>query len=451
MRSSTLVHALGSAVILAAMVGGSTVASAREANDESQDLFTITVDTKGYQPYRIAVGEPISNDRPLGLFVHTVMVNNLRIATAFKVLKQRTYPSGWQTLGMTPDVAQWKAIGAQGMILAKLAVSGRQVSYQFALWDFARGNEPVLQRTYNANRKTARSVAHQWCNAVMAHYTKVKGAFGTQIAFVAAQGTKKKIIYAMDHDGYGLRRVSKARSLNILPSWSPNGRWILFTSYARRNPDLYRVPSAGGTLPKRVSRRTGLNSGAVMSPDGKQVALTLTKDGNSEIYLLSTQQRNRGGWRIIKRLTNHPGIDTSPTWSPDGRRIAFVSSRYGHPQIWIMNADGSHKRRLTRRGYYNQTPNWCPRKGSNLIAFTSRKGGRFAIFTYNVATGRYRRITYHRQGNNEEPTWAPNCQLIAFASSRGGIWVSNRDGTAQTQIYKGKALQPRWGPWATLH
>ena len=153
----------------------------------------------------------------------------------------------------------------------------------------------------------------------------------------------------------------------------------------------------------------------------------------------------------MKRLTNHSGIDTSPTWSPDGKRIAFVSSRFGYPQIWVMNADGSRKRRLTRRGYYNQTPTWCQRKGSKLIAFTSRKGGRFGIFTYNIATRRYRRITWASQGNNEEPTWAPNCQLIAFASSRGGIWVSNRSGTAQTQIYKGKALQPRWGPWATLH
>jgi Tol biopolymer transport system component len=105
---------------------------------------------------------------------------------------------------------------------------------------------------------------------------------------------------------------------------------------------------------------------------------------------------------------------------------------------------------LTRRGYYNQTPAWCPRKGSPLIAFTSRKSGRFSIFTYNVRTRYYRRITGRRHRNNEEPTWAPNCQLLAFASTRGGIWVSNLDGTAQTQIYKGKALQPRWGPWSTL-
>ncbi|MDY0004683.1 MAG: Tol-Pal system beta propeller repeat protein TolB, partial [Polyangia bacterium] len=235
----------------------------------------------------------------------------------------------------------------------------------------------------------------------------------------------------------------------ILPSWSPDGREIIFTSYVRRNPDLYRVTALGGVLPKRVSKRLGLNSGAVYSPDGTRVALTLTKDGDSEIYLLDPKQVSRYGWVTAKRLTNHPGIDTSPTWSPDGRQIAFVSNRYGNPQLWVMNTDGTDKKRLTRRGYYNQTPAWCPMKDSKLIAFTSRKNSRFSIFTYHTTMGTYRRITSSSQGNNEEPTWAPNCQLIAFASSRGGIWVSNQDGTAQTQIYKGRALQPRWGPWAT--
>ncbi len=440
------------AVLLFSLVnvpGAFAAPAAKDADD--QDLFSITVDTKGYQPYKISVPEPLSNDRPLGQFVRKIMVNNLRIATAFKVLKPRTYPRGWKSLGLTPDVSQWRAIGSQGLILAELRVTGRQASYTFKLWDFSKGSHPVVERTYNATRKGARSVVHQWCNEVMRHYTGVKGAFGTRIAFVAGLTAKMKVVYTVDHDGYDLRRVSKRKSLNILPSWSPDGRNILFTSYVRRNPDLYRVSALGGVLPRRVSKRNGLNSGARYSPDGRYVALTLSKDGNSEIYLLNPRRYARYGWPVARRLTRNSGIDTSPTWSPDGKRIAFVSNRYGYPQIWVMNADGSHKRRLTRRGTYNQTPAWCPQPHSKWIAFTSRKGRHFSIFTYHITSHHYRRITFSHQGNNEEPTWAPNCQLIAFASSRGGIWVSNRDGTAQTQIYKGRALQPRWGPWATLH
>jgi TolB protein len=418
---------------------------------KEDDLFEITVAAKGRSPYRIAVPAAYGNDAPLGALVHKVAKNNLRIATAFKILKQKTYPRYVRSEKMTLHATDWAKIGAQGVMKYKVDSNGGTVNIQFMLWETAKGDTPVLTSSISTRRPLIRMAVHEWCNKVMKHYTGVSGAFGTWLSFVASVGTKRKDVYVMQHDGYGLRRVSKPKSLNILPSWSPDGKNLVFTSYVRRNPDLYIVPFSGRRKPRRVSKRRNLNSGAAWSPDGKKVAITLAKDGNSEIYLLSPLRYNkRRGWRIKRRLTRHSGIDTSPTWSPDSKRIVWVSNRYGRPQLWIMNADGSKKKRLTRRGYYNQTPTWCPKKKSPLIAFTSRKSGRFSIFIYNVRTRTYRRITGRRHGNNEEPTWAPNCQLLAFASSRGGIWVSNLDGTAQTRIYKGKALQPSWGPWDTL-
>ncbi len=417
---------------------------------QTEDLFEIEVAAQGRAPYRIAVPRAYGPDESLGTFVRRIVVNDLRIATAFKVLSQRTYPRVWKTEGMAVHRDAWRNIGAQGVLKFQVSSLAGRVTVQFALWELSKGETPVLQKTYNTSRRLLRMTVHLWCNEVLKYYTGAPGAFGTWMAFVATVGRNRKDIFVMQHDGYGLRRVSKPKSLNILPTWSPDGSRLLFTSYVRRNPDLYMVPFLGTRLPRRVSKRIGLNAGAAFSPDGKKVAITLTRDGNPEIYVLSTRRTTRRGWRIIRRLTSHPGIDTSPTWSPDGSKIVWVSNRYGNPQLWIMNADGTHKRRLTRRGYYNQTPAWCPVKGSPLIAFTSRKSGRFSVFLYNVRTGTYRRITGRRHGNNEEPTWAPNCRLLAFASSRGGIWVSNLDGTAQTQIYRGKAQQPRWGPWGTL-
>ena len=418
---------------------------------EGEDLFEITVSAKGRSPYRIAVPLAYGKDTALGRMVHGIVVNNLRIATAFKVLKRRTYPKLVRTEKMNLHAKDWGKIGAQGVMKFKVDSRGRQVTIEFKLWEVHKGEKPVLTETVTTTRRLLRLAVHTWCNKVMKHYTGEPGAFGTWMSFVASVGAKRKDIYVMQHDGHGLRRVSKRKSLNILPTWSPKGDKLLFTSYVRRNPDLYIVPFSGRRKPRRVSKRRNLNSGAAWSPDGKKVAITLGKDGNSEIYLLRPYRKRRRGWRIIRRLTKHSGIDTSPTWSPDGKKIVWVSNRYGNPQLWIMNADGSRKKRLTRRGYYNQTPAWCPKKGSPLIAFTSRKSGRFSIFIYNTRTRTYRRITGRRHGNNEEPSWAPNCQLLAFASTRGGIWVSNLDGTAQTQIYKGKALQPRWGPWGTLN
>src|SRR4029078_68285 len=101
---------------------------------------------------------------------------------------------------------------------------------------------------------------------------------------------------------YGVTPITN-RSQNILPTWSPSGAEIAFTSFAQGTPDLYIVPASGGR-PRVLSSRPGLNMGASWSPDGTKIACTLSQDGNSEIYLLSSTRaiRNR---RTKRRGTDH--------------------------------------------------------------------------------------------------------------------------------------------------
>ena len=87
--------------------------------------------------------------------------------------------------------------------------------------------------------------------------------------------------------------------------------------------------------------RPGINTSAGYSPDGREIACTLSQDGNSEIYLLDA----RG--ETPRRLTHESGIDTSPCWSPTGRELAFTSDRDGTPQVYLMDRDGGNVRRLT--------------------------------------------------------------------------------------------------------
>src|SRR5262249_20383962 len=189
-------------------------------------------------------------------------------------------------------------------------------------------------------------------------------------------------------------------------------------------------------------------TGGVSSPDGSKIAVTLSYEGNSEIYLISPSGE------IVKRLTNNPGIDSSASFSPDGGQIAFMSDRFGSPQIWLMSSSGGEQRRLSRKGNFNQEPSWSPRPvpgpggtaGKPLIAFTGRdEKFNYDIFTIDPASGDLARLTENR-GSNSHPTWAPNARAIAYKSSRGGIWVATFDGKTERQVYRGGAETPSWGP-----
>jgi TolB protein len=276
-------------------------------------------------------------------------------------------------------------------------------------------------------------------NDVIKYYTGIPGVFGSRIAFVRTRRspTVTKNVYTMEMDGGNPAGITNNRSLNILPSIGPGGQ-VVFTSYAKRNPDLW-IGAGGG--PKRISKHPGLNLGGVMNPNGGSIALALSKDGNSEIYTIGV------GGGVKGRLTKNRAIDGSPNWSPGGNQLAFVSNRAGGPQVFRMSAGGGGARRVTKKGSYNQTPDWSPGEGEagSWVAYAGRAGSRYDVFKVNVKSGAVKRLT-QGGGRATDPTWAPDGRLIAFATSRG-IFVANEDGNNQIQV--GRAgTTPDWGPRA---
>jgi len=406
-----------------------------------QERIVISTDTKAKKGmYPIAVPMPPTGDPTLAQLVTQVQTFDLDVSSWFKVLDPKSFLADLKTEGMTIEPERWKNVGAFGVIKTSVTASGGQATLEFKLYEVEKGNQPVLERKYTGPVADARKLTHRWCNDVVRYFTGENGFFGTQMTF-----TSNKTIYVMDFDGNGVYSVTKNDAINLLPTLSPGAREVAFTSYMRGNPDLYVVGTGGGR-PRRVSKHNGMNTGAAWSPDGSKFAITLSRDGNAEIYLINSADGN-----IVRRLTNNRYIDTSPAFSPDGSEIAFVSNREGTPQIFVMSADGSNQRRVSTIGNWNQTPAWSPRKGTKILAYTARDdvSSRFDIITHDLTTGKLTRITQN-QGNNEEPTWAPNGRVLAFTSSRAGaagIYLANADGTGQQhRVYRGQGTSVDWGP-----
>ena len=89
----------------------------------------------------------------------------------------------------------------------------------------------------------------------------------------------------------------------------------------------------------------GINGAPVFSPDGTQLAMSLSRDGNSEIYIKDLETD------VLRRITRRPSaIDTEPGWGPDGKSLIFTSDRAGQPQIYRIDLATSLPDRLTFQG-----------------------------------------------------------------------------------------------------
>ncbi|ABL00916.1 WD-40 repeat-containing protein [Pelobacter propionicus DSM 2379] len=336
------------------------------------------------------------------------------------------------------DFNSWLKGGYDLLVRGEYSVKGDDLTVEFRLFDLAN-RKMMTARRYLGKTKDLRRFAHSFADEILLAMTGERGCFTTHIAFVSTRSGNKEIAI-MDWDGHDTRQLTRNHSINLNPDFSPNGREIIFTSYKRHNPDLYRRPLSS-PVEVAVSHREGLNITGAWSPDGSRIALALSKDGNSEIYTIA-----RDGSSPV-RLTSHPAIEISPTWSPNGSQIAFVSDRLGKPQIFIMNADGTGVRRLTTNGGYNVNPRWSPK--GDKIAYARMEGGGFQIHTINVNGSDDTQLT--SSGSSENPAWSPDGRLIAFSGRRGSgdeIYVMRADGSGETRVSKvgGRSTQPAWQP-----
>ena len=238
---------------------------------------------------------------------------------------------------------------------------------------------------------------------------KVKGFCSTKIAFCAQTASGVKNIYTCDIDGGDIQQITNYNALCVEPCWFPDGNSIGYSKYNRAGMDVIQTM----LNPKRSRVLTsfrGINSGAAISPDGRNLAVILSPDHKVDLYVMPA---GRGGVR--RRLTSGISVEASPCWSPDGREIAFVSDETGVPKINIISIDGRNRRVLKALGSDAVTPDWS---SDNKIVYATRIQGVYTIAVYDLKTGENTRIT-DEPGVWESPAWAADNRQVVCKRSDG--------------------------------
>lgn len=442
---------LGAAVLAASAV----VAAQQPATPPPQQPTTVgvTLTGEGGAQTRLAVPEllPLSSDRETvdaARVISEVLWDDLNFEREFYMIPRDTYKSipAAPTIDAVP-YERWRELGADGVVIGTVQKVAAGIRVELRLYN-VRARQSIFGREYTGSAANPRLYAHTMSDELHDSQRRLRGVARTKLAFVSDRNREAVIatvekrdvkeVYIADYDGANPRRITINRTLNITPSWSPDGRSIAYTSYRTGIADILISNIYAGTM-ENPTKAIGQNFLPVFSPDGTRLAFMSNRDGNNEIYVM-----NRDGSNVM-RLTNNPAIDVTPTWSPTGTQIAFTSERTGTPQIYVINVDGSGLRRISQESYADRAT-WSPAP-YNEIAFTARTGPGFDIKIQAIATGETRQITFG-EGSNESPAWSPNGRHLAFMSTRAGrsqIFTVDRDGRNLRQITKdGNNTTPHW-------
>jgi TolB protein len=128
---------------------------------------------------------------------------------------------------------------------AKQGDKDADVSMDGFVYD-GESDEIVGGKRYVGSSSVIRLMAHRFADELVFRYTGEPGIARTKIAYVSEQGTAREL-FVMDYDGYEPRQLTSDGFLNLMPRWSPDRRFLVFTAYRNRNTqDIDMIELATG-------------------------------------------------------------------------------------------------------------------------------------------------------------------------------------------------------------
>jgi len=183
---------------------------------------------------------------------------------------------------------------------------------------------------------------------------------GKSIYLTISAGTGNADIYRMSLDGESLTRITNTHgAMNVEPNVSPDGKKVAFSSDRSGQPMIYTMdPDGSGS--KRLTFAGKYNSSPAWSPDGKKIAFAGYDKSHFDIFIMNTDGTSLERLTSAKKPNGEMADNEDPSFSPDGRFIVFTSNRTGKNQIYMINADGTGERRITVDNANYFKARWSP-------------------------------------------------------------------------------------------
>ncbi|SDI29226.1 TolB protein [Pseudomonas flavescens] len=377
--------------------------------------------------------------------IATIVGNDLRNSGVFEPIPRQNMIS-LPTQGSEVIYRDWKALGAQYVLVGNIVPNGARLQIQFALFNVAT-EQQVLTGNVGGSADQLRDMAHHIADQSFEKLTGVKGAFSTRMLYVTAErfgvNNTRYTLQRSDYDGARAVTLLQSREPILSPSFASDGKRIAYVSFEQKRPRIF-VQHIDTGRREQVTNFEGLNGAPAWSPDGSKLAFTLSKDGNPEIYVMDIGSKN------LRRVTNHYAIDTEPFWGKDGQTLYFTSDRSGKPQIYKTNISSGAVERVTFVGNYNANPKLSA--DEKTLVMIHRQDGYtvFKVAAQDLERGNLRILS--DTSLDESPTVAPNGTMLIYATrqqGRGVLMLASTNGRVRLPLptAQGEVREPSWSPF----
>ena len=407
----------------------------KELSKENRSSISTIQGCTSCQKILIAVSV-FNNQDIISSPIATIVSADLELSGQFK----RTTTDVVYDVNSIPEFDDFKRRNIDLLLTGRVGpMSDGRIDVRYRLWDVKNGQD-LGGQSFSVDALDLRLVSHKIADYIFEKFTNDKGMFSSRIAFISKQKNRYQLNIA-EYDGQNAQPALTSPEPIISPRWAPNGNDIAYVSFESRKPVIYIHDV---TLGKRriLANFKGSNSAPAWSPDGKTLAIALSRDSDSsQIYVIDSM----GG--EIKRVSQSSAIDTEPVFSSDGKELYFVSDRSGLAHIYKTSIDGGAVNRVTPNDVSAFSPAISP--DGKWLAFIARRAGRFTLQIMELQTRKITALT--NTSFDAKPSFSPNSQHVLYSTNIQGkqiIAITSLDGTNSVKLLPetSSAFEPHWGP-----
>ncbi len=386
----------------------------------------------------------------VGAETEVIIAQDLRFSDRFEMMD--SLPAS--LLGEGVDYNLWDQLGATWLLTGQVESLGEGFVLVLQLHNvvYAEVREQARFPLPDPASEGFRMAVHRVSDQVVEWIFEEPGMAASRIAFSRVLEGGAQEIYILDSDGENLRRITNHGWISMSPAWHPSGEKLAFTTYPNDEASvIYELDLLSGRERVLDPGRSGQQITPAYHPNGREIAFGLMGYNRTGLFSYDIERDC-----CLTHIQGGRWEDISPTYSPDGSRVALTSNRIGTsvPQIYVVSSRGGQADLVSPYTYgsggHYTAPDWSPT--GDQIAFHGRVGrtGRYHILVAEVQNRGARVLQLTAEGNNEDPSWAPDGRHLVFAGERnygyGLFVVDTATGRIRSLISNIRPRIPDWSP-----